>query len=119
VRIRWLALLTLVGCGSETRASVPPPAQFGDATVDVGQPPKKDTGVGDTMLSDVVLDVIDVFDTLDGEAPDCIEGKTCVGAPMPTWKAEDFQPKSSGFKKIYGLEAFKGKVTVVALLSGW
>jgi hypothetical protein len=44
---------------------------------------------------------------------------TCVGAPVPTWQLADFQPKSPGYGKTYGLEAFKGKVTVVALLASW
>jgi hypothetical protein len=101
------------GCGSsEKTESVPPPATFSDATTDTGS--KKDSG----SLADTTL-LADASDVMMGEAPDCVTGKTCVGSEMPTWKLEDFQPKSSGFKKTYGLEAFKGKVTVVALLSGW
>jgi len=44
---------------------------------------------------------------------------TCAGATMPTWRLSDVQPKSAGYGKTYGLEAFKGKVTVVALLASW
>lgn len=53
------------------------------------------------------------------DAPTCDPATTCVGAPMPTWELEDFQPKSAGFKTKYGLSAFKPKVTVVALLAAW
>lgn len=44
---------------------------------------------------------------------------TCVGADTPTWALVDFQPKSDKFETSYGLEAFRGKVLVVALLAGW
>lgn len=44
---------------------------------------------------------------------------SCTGASMPTWQLVDVQPKSPGYGKTYGLEAFKGKVTVVALLASW
>ncbi|MBK7398033.1 MAG: hypothetical protein IPJ34_17485 [Myxococcales bacterium] len=53
------------------------------------------------------------------DAPTCDPATTCIGAPMPTWELEDFQPKSPGFKTKYGLSAFKPKVTVVALLAAW
>jgi|GEM_PF-4397595 hypothetical protein len=44
---------------------------------------------------------------------------TCAGANAPTWALEDFQPKSDKFETTYGLEAYRGKVLVVALLAGW
>ncbi len=117
MRLGWLSLLLALGCGSETRSQTPPPAVFGDATVDVGA--KKDSAP-DTQAPDASSDglLADASDVLDAPS-DCVIDKTCVGAPMPTWKLEDFQPKSPGFKKTYGLDGFKGKVTVVALLSGW
>lgn len=120
MRLGWLSLLFALGCGSETRSQTPPPAVFGDATVDVGskQDAAPDTQpLPDTASSDGLL--ADASDVLDAPGGDCVLDKTCVGAPMPTWKLEDFQPKSPSFKKTYGLDGFKGKVTVVALLSGW
>lgn len=120
--MRWLPVVVLVltSCSSETR-SLPAPATFDSAVVDVGG--SKDASVPDARLPDVGDDVLlaDASDVMfDGDSmSDCVVGKTCVGSEMPTWKLEDFQPKSTGFKKIYGLEGFKGKVTVVALLSGW
>lgn len=107
-----------ISCSSESRVTTPPPADFGDATVDVG--PKKDAAPDTQTPPDAASDglLADASDVLDAPS-DCVVGKTCVGADMPTWKLEDFQPKSPGFKKTYGLDGFKGKVTVVALLSGW
>ncbi len=55
------------------------------------------------------------------EVPKECEGKpnSCIGAPMPDWKLNDFQPQSCGFGQTYGLRAFRGKVTVVVLLAAW
>ena len=44
---------------------------------------------------------------------------TDPGAQAPSWQLEDFQPKSVGYQDTYGMEAFEGKVTVVALLASW
>lgn len=44
---------------------------------------------------------------------------TCPGAAAPAFALEDFQPKSARFGQSYGLEAFKGKVFILAMLSGW
>ena len=38
---------------------------------------------------------------------------------MPDWKLKDFQPQSCGKGETYGLRTFRGKVTVLTLLSGW
>ena len=43
----------------------------------------------------------------------------CPGSSLPVYKLEDFQPQSCGYKKVYSLQAFKGSVLVVVLLSGW
>lgn len=43
----------------------------------------------------------------------------CVGADAPLWALGDFQPQSCGSGATYGLPAFRGKVTVVALLAAW
>lgn len=112
-----IACVLAAGCGAkESGDAVPPPATFSDATTDTGG--KKDSGSTPTdALADTTL-LADASDVM-AETPDCITGKTCVGSEMPTWKLEDFQPKSSGYRTTYGLEAFRGKVTVVALLSGW
>lgn len=115
-----LACLVLSGCSSkEDGEVVPPPATFSDATPDTSG--KKDTGA--TPPSDALADttlLADASDAMMGDAPlDCIVGKTCIGSEMPSWALEDFQPKSSRYRTTYGLPVFKGKVTVVALLSGW
>ncbi|MBW2528269.1 MAG: hypothetical protein JRI23_29100 [Deltaproteobacteria bacterium] len=41
-----------------------------------------------------------------------------LGSPAPDWKLEDFQPQSCGHGGVYGLEAFRGLVTVVAVWAG-
>lgn len=41
------------------------------------------------------------------------------GAPAPGWQLEDFQPLSERFQQVYGLEAFRGSVLLVALYAGW
>ncbi len=45
--------------------------------------------------------------------------QNCPGGAAPVWKLEDKHPKSAGFKSVYGLDKFVGKVTVLALLAGW
>ncbi|HIN85306.1 MAG TPA: hypothetical protein EYN06_02415 [Myxococcales bacterium] len=44
---------------------------------------------------------------------------TCVGAMPPVWTLSDFQPQSCGHRATYGLDVFKGKVTVMVLLAAW
>ncbi len=44
---------------------------------------------------------------------------TCIGAPAPEFGLTDFQPQSCGLGATYGMRAFAGYVTVVALLAGW
>jgi hypothetical protein len=44
---------------------------------------------------------------------------TDPGAPAPAWQLTDIQPESAGFGDTYGMEAFKGRVTVAALLASW
>ena len=54
------------------------------------------------------------------EGDDCTKSPgTCVGKAWPIWKLKDFQPQSCGYKATYGLPTFKGRVTVVVLLSAW
>ncbi len=40
-----------------------------------------------------------------------------VGEETPPWTLADFQPQSCGYESTYGMEAYKGRVTVVALLA--
>ena len=42
-----------------------------------------------------------------------------IGSSWPTWKLLDFQPKSPKHNQTYGLEQFRGRVTLVALLATW
>lgn len=94
--ILWTALS---GCGSdEARVSALPSGS--DAAVDTGKTSTTTDAARDTLVADA----------------GCM---TCAGAPMPTWALTDFEPKSPGYGKTYGLETFKGKVTVVALLASW
>lgn len=44
---------------------------------------------------------------------------TCVGDMPPVWTLSDFQPQSCGHRATYGLDVFKGKVTVMVLLAAW
>ena len=41
------------------------------------------------------------------------------GSPWPEWELTDFQPKSLRFNETYGLNHFRGRVTLVALLATW
>src|SRR3970040_2003947 len=41
------------------------------------------------------------------------------GAPAPAWALQDFQPLSERFGQVYGLDAFRGSVVLVALYAGW
>lgn len=98
-----LALAALLSaCGDDdARVSATGVKPATDAAVDVGSKPDKADG---GLLAD---------------ASDTSTCMTCAGAPMPTWQLADVQPLSPGYGKTYGLEAFKGKVTVVALLASW
>jgi hypothetical protein len=41
-----------------------------------------------------------------------------ITKPLPSWKAQDIQPKSPGYKKTYGLEAFACKRIAIVLVQG-
>lgn len=41
------------------------------------------------------------------------------GALWPDWELVDFQPKSPKYNQKYGLDHFKGRITMVALLATW
>ena len=43
---------------------------------------------------------------------------TCAGALAPTWQLENVAQATVGFGETYGLEAYAGTVTVLALLTG-
>jgi thiol-disulfide isomerase/thioredoxin len=43
---------------------------------------------------------------------------TDEGAPAPGWELLDFQPKSPRYREVYGLEAFRGSVLLLALYAG-
>jgi len=92
--------------------------QFDAAQSETAQPDTAgvDAAEGDAVAGDVAAAEV-AQDTADAAAPDTVActGPTCVGAPFPTWQLVDFQPKSPGFQKSYGLSTFLGKVTVVGL----
>lgn len=41
------------------------------------------------------------------------------GAAAPDWQLQDFQPLSERYQEVYGLESFRGSVTLIALYAGW
>ncbi|MCB9557491.1 MAG: hypothetical protein H6707_15395 [Deltaproteobacteria bacterium] len=47
----------------------------------------------------------------------CEAGPSCPPAAAPGWQLTDFQPKSPRSGQTYGLEAFRGRPLLVALLS--
>jgi len=51
--------------------------------------------------------------------PCVAEPGTCLGEPPPEWALLDFQPQSCGSGATYGLSAFHGHVTVMALFASW
>jgi hypothetical protein len=51
--------------------------------------------------------------------PDYLDAEECIGYEAPSFAAYDFQPQSCGFGATYGLDAFKGRVTFVALFASW
>jgi len=56
---------------------------------------------------------------LDAAACDEEMPSTCVGAEMPSFTLEDFQPASPYMGETYGLDRFHGKVTYVSLWAAW
>ena len=46
-------------------------------------------------------------------------GPSEIGSARPIYQLEDFQPLSCGYGATYGLDNFKGKVTVAVLLAAW
>lgn len=51
--------------------------------------------------------------------PGAAEPTPVVGQGVADFALPDVQPHSCGFKATYGLKAFAGRPTVVALLAGW
>lgn len=47
------------------------------------------------------------------------ETRCAAGETWPGWALEDIQPSSPRFGQTYGLDAFDGKVVLVAFLVGW
>ncbi len=43
----------------------------------------------------------------------------CAGSTAPSWRLTDYQPKSERRGKSYGLDEFRGRVVVLAMLAGW
>jgi len=42
-----------------------------------------------------------------------------IGSTWPSWELLDFQPESLKYKQTYGLDQFRGRVTIVGLLGSW
>ena len=50
----------------------------------------------------------------------CTRGpRTCPGATWPDFAAPNFQPASSLKDSKHGLEIYKGKIIIVAMLAAW
>ncbi|HKU38028.1 MAG TPA: redoxin domain-containing protein [Polyangiales bacterium] len=58
---------------------------------------------------------------IDGPSPGlgAPEARTNPGAAAPRYRLKDFQPLSCGYNATYGLEAFLGRPTLVALFASW
>ena len=54
-----------------------------------------------------------------GAGPDAADAGPPTGEPAPKWALTDFQPQSCGFEATYGLDVFRGKVTLIAVLEGF
>ena len=91
--------LGCVGCGFDE------PVDAGSSELEDDDPEiGKLRAIGDKILANV----------------ECSRGPvTCPGAAWPSFEATDFQPKSDRNGTTYGLDVFKGKVVVVALLAAW
>lgn len=87
----------------------------GDGDADSGELPGGDDGIDDTPSEPVPA-----VPEEEPEVDACEAGlATCVGSSAPAWLLEDFQPQSCGYEATYGMEAFKGRVTVLVLLAAW
>ena len=111
-----------------------------DDAADVAEPSDLETNPDETLGSDDLSDFADLpgpdpqaprfspnprADSAEVELAELpvdrceVAPATCTGAAMPEWELYDFQPRSCGYKATYGLDLFKGRVTVVALLAAW
>jgi hypothetical protein len=92
------------------------PTVDADATEDTA--PVEDVAA-DTAAADVSTD-LPSEDLAQADASDCdpASDPTCAGALAPTWQLENVAQATVGFGETYGLEAYAGTVTVLALLTG-
>lgn len=96
--------------GGATSDAGPNQCCLADAGADAAADSLADTGVAtpDAVAgADVVADAADATTVC----------PTCLGADYPGYQTEDVNTKSAKYKQTYGLAAFKGKATLVALLS--
>lgn len=75
-------------------------------------------GCGDSSEEEPATQMQDEQGGMGDQGESC-EGVRCPGAQAPSWSLEDFQPQSERFGESYGLEAFEGKVVLVAMLASW
>lgn len=103
--IRWaLAAVLLVGCLGDDEAETP----FVCVGVDPGEAARSATP-GPVQMSGG-----------EGEGEQAPAAAPLeVGEAAPAWTLADFQPQSCGYEATYGIEAFKGRTTVVAMLAAW
>ena len=91
----------------ETDAALADAEEAGDAT--------RDDGVRDTAVAQEAPPAPQAEPC----TPDYQDAEGCIGYEAPSFAAYDFQPQSCGFGATYGLDAFKGRVTFVALFASW
>ena len=108
------------GCTEGMGAPPPPPPGNGPADASVADadapgPSDADVPAADTSVSaDAMPPIPDSGDMLD-----CPTDPRCVGAAAPAWALEDIQPASARAAETYGLDAFRGSVTVLSFHAGW
>jgi thiol-disulfide isomerase/thioredoxin len=95
---------------SDARANDTGPADAGptddsESTGKADDPDGRDGSAAEPTASDV-----DPCETAPGQ---------CVGLPPAEFDLHDFQPQSCGYDAVYGLDLYKGRITVVGLMAAW
>jgi hypothetical protein len=92
-----------------------------DAVADVASAEVSDDSTGNADVSNADVSNADVSnaDSADAAPPCKTAPATCPGAPWPQWKLEQKNAAAAGAKTTFGLDAYKGKPTLVIFLAGW
>ncbi|MFT5432661.1 MAG: hypothetical protein ACI9OJ_003363 [Myxococcota bacterium] len=119
-KISVLAVLFAIACGSGDESSVSgaqsgaagPDQVLGD---DFKSPPEGSVDPADGPDPAVCVGAT-VAESAQADAP---YGNAVDGEMSLDWALTDFQPQSCGYNQTYGMDGFKGRVTVLALLASW